>query len=75
MSSRTPAGFYFASVCAAAFGACTALAAGLTDDVGDSWETILIRAPAGLLACLSGVAAEARRRSHASNASNSSAWT
>ena len=59
MSSRTPAGFYFVSVCAAAFGAIMAMVAGLMENLGNPEETILIRAVAGLLACLSGVAAEA----------------
>lgn len=59
MSSRTPAGFYFASMCAAAFGTCMGLVAGLMENLGHPWETVLIRALAGLLACLSGVAAEA----------------
>jgi uncharacterized membrane protein (DUF2068 family) len=59
MSSRTPAGFYFVSVCAAAFGTGMALVAGMVDNLGNPWATILIRAVAGVLACLSGVAAEA----------------
>lgn len=59
MSSRTPAGFYFASMCAAAFGGCMALLAGLVENLGSPPVMILIRAVAGLLACLSAVAAEA----------------
>ena len=59
MSSRTPAGFYFASVCAAAFGGCMALLAGLVENLGSPPVMILIRAVAGLLACLSAVAAVA----------------
>lgn len=59
MSSRTPAGFYFVSVCAAAFGGCMTLLAVLMENEGHPWETLLIRAVAGLLACLAGVAAEA----------------
>jgi hypothetical protein len=59
MSSRTPAGFYFVSMCAAAFGGCMALVAALMENLGSPRETLLVRALAGLLACLSGVAAEA----------------
>jgi hypothetical protein len=59
MSSRTPAGFYFVSVCAAAFGVCMTLVAGMMEDLGGPLAMILIRAVAGLLACLSGVAAAA----------------
>lgn len=59
MRSRTPAGFYLLSICAAAFGVCAALVAGLTENEGRPGETILVRALAALLACLSAVAAEA----------------
>ena len=59
MSSRTPDGFYVASICAAAFGGCMAVVAGPMENLGHPWETVLTRALAGLLACLSGVAAEA----------------
>ena len=60
MSSRTPAGFYFASVCAAAFGAMMAVWFLVTGEPGSEWlEAIAVRGVAALLAALSGVAAEA----------------
>ncbi|HEU4559016.1 MAG TPA: hypothetical protein VFS20_14245 [Longimicrobium sp.] len=53
MRSHTPGGFYFAALCAAAFGA-VMVAVMLPAD-----ESLVVRAPAALLAALSGVAAEA----------------
>jgi hypothetical protein len=60
MSSRTPAGFYFASVCAAGFGAMMALGFLAADQPGGSvLETFAARAATALLAALAAVAAEA----------------
>lgn len=79
MSSRTPAGFYFASVCAAAFGAMMALWFMATDESGREAEVIALRGAAAVLAALAAVAAEAlwnaRRWAYRSTLALALTWT
>ncbi|HEU4559019.1 MAG TPA: hypothetical protein VFS20_14260 [Longimicrobium sp.] len=80
MSSRTPAGFYFASVCAAGFGAVMVLGFLAVSEPGlEDPATLIVRGAAAVLAALAGVAAEAlwnaRRWAYRSTLALALTWT